>query len=68
MEVIESFPVLKECGGYEIMRSVVGSCKLLEVLLVLPGGYIVEVMPSSSKGLHQTNTETTFTTGTVRKR
>ena len=46
MEVIESFPVLKECGGYEIMRSVVGSCKLLEVLLVLPGGYNVPYLKS----------------------
>ena len=23
-KLIESYPVLKECGGYEIMRSVVG--------------------------------------------
>ena len=48
MELIESFPVLKECGGYEIMRSVVGSCKLLEVymLLVPPGGYNVPYLKS----------------------
>ena len=45
-KLIESYPVLKECGGYEIMRSVVGSCKLLEVLLVPPGGYNVPYLKS----------------------
>ena len=52
-KLIESYPVLKECGGYEMMRSVVGSCKSLEVLLVPPGGYKVHYLKScllQSKG------------------
>ena len=45
-KLIVSYPVLKECGGYEIMRSFVGSSKLLEVLLVPPGGYNVPYLKS----------------------
>ena len=60
---------LSECGGFEIMRSVFGSSKLVEVLVVPPGGYNAPYLKScSSIGLHQTNTETTLTRATVRKR
>ena len=45
-KLLESYPALKGCGGFEIMRTLAGSSKLLEVLPVPPGGYTVPYLKS----------------------
>ncbi len=42
----ESYPVLNGCGGFEIMRTISGSCKILEIVPVPPGGYNVPYLKS----------------------
>ena len=45
-KLLEAYPALKGCGGFEIMRTMAGSCKILEVLPVPPGGYNVQYLKS----------------------
>ncbi len=42
----ESYPVLNGCGGFEIMRTISGSCKILEIVPVPPRGYNVPYLKS----------------------
>ena len=45
-QIFEAYPVLENCGGFEIMRTATGSCKILEVIAVPPGGYTVQFLKS----------------------
>lgn len=45
-KLLESYPSLKDCGGFEIMRTMQGSCKILEVVPVPPSGYNVQYLKS----------------------